>query len=167
MLRAFVPIAQSDRPARLIIAGDGPMRSAIEGLAAELNIAEHIFLLGERQDIPQVLQACDVFTLTSIAEGISNTILEAMAVGLPVVATRVGGNPELVDNGVTGCLVSAQDTTALTAAYENYLSDSKLRNLHGQNARARAAEKFSLERMGRQYAQLYDELVGSKEEQAA
>ena len=143
------------------------MRSAIECLAAELKISQQVSLLGERQDIPEVLQACDIFTLTSIAEGISNTILEAMAAGLPVVATRVGGNPELIVDGSTGFLVSAQDSTALTTAYESYLRDPKLRVLHGQNARARAEEKFSLEKMASQYAQLYDELAGGKEEQAA
>lgn len=167
MFHGFLPIAQADRSVRLVVAGDGPMRRTIERLAVDLKISDRITLLGERQDIPQILQASDVFTLTSIAEGISNTILEAMAVGLPIVATRVGGNPELVDNGVTGFLVGVQDAKALTVAYENYLKDPKLRALHGHNARFRAEAKFSLERMASQYGQLYDELAGSGVEQAA
>ena len=167
LLQAFLPIARSAQPACLIIAGEGRMRSAIERLGAELNISDKIHLLGERHDIPQVLKACDVFTLTSIAEGISNTILEAMASALPVVATRVGGNPELVDDGVTGYLVSAGDVAALTATYETYRNNPNLRDLHGRNARTRAEHKFSLERMATQYAQLYQDLMGSREDQAA
>jgi sugar transferase (PEP-CTERM/EpsH1 system associated) len=167
LLRAFVPITRSARPTRLIIAGDGPMRNAIERQGAELNISDKILLLGERHDIPQVLRACDIFTLTSIAEGISNTILEAMASALPVVATRVGGNRELVEEGVTGYLVSAQNIGELTGAYQTYLNNSKIREQHGRNARARAEQKFSLERMATQYAQLYRDIVGLREDQAA
>lgn len=167
LLQAFLPIARSAQRVCLIIAGDGPMRRAIESLSSELAISEKIRLLGERHDIPQVLKACDIFTLTSIAEGISNTILEAMASALPVVATRVGGNPELVDDGVSGYLVSARDVSALTAAYESYFYNPKLRDQHGRNARLRAEQKFSLERMASQYAQLYHGLMGAKEDQAA
>ena len=118
-------------------------------------------------DIPQVLKACDVFTLTSIAEGISNTILEAMASALPVVATRVGGNPELVEHGISGYLVGVQDVAALTAAYESYLNHPKLKDEHGQNARARTEQKFSLDRMASQYAHLYQGLMGAREDRAA
>jgi sugar transferase (PEP-CTERM/EpsH1 system associated) len=167
MLQAFLPIARSTQPACLIIAGDGPMRPAIESLSSELGISENVRLLGERHDIPQIFKACDVFTLTSIAEGISNTILEAMASALPVVATRVGGNPELVDDGVNAHLVSARDVAGLTAAYESYLHDPELRSQHGRNARARAEQKFSLERMASRYAQLYQALMGAREDQAA
>ena len=167
LLQAFMPIARSARPVGLIIAGDGPMRSSIEQLSSELKIADKVHLLGERHDIPQVLKACDVFTLTSIAEGISNTILEAMASALPVVATRVGGNPELVEHGISGYLVSARDVAALTAAYESYLNDPTLKDEHGRNARARTEQRFSLERMASQYAQLYQGLMGAREDRAA
>jgi sugar transferase (PEP-CTERM/EpsH1 system associated) len=167
LLQAFMPIARSARPVGLIIAGDGPLRSSIERLSSELKISDKVYLLGERHDIPQVLKACDVFTLTSIAEGISNTILEAMASALPVVATRVGGNPELVEHGISGYLVSARDVAALTAAYESYLNDPTLKDEHGRNARARTEQRFSLERMASQYAQLYQGLMGAREDRAA
>ena len=167
LLHAFRPIARSDRPSCLIIAGDGPMKDAIERVGAELKISDKIRLLGERNDIPEVLKACDLFTLTSLAEGISNTILEAMASGLPVVATRVGGNPELVEDGINGYLVSAGDVAGLTAAYESYLYNPNLRDLHGRNARLRVEQKFSLERMATQYAQLYQELMKTRVNQAA
>ena len=167
LLHAFRPIARSDRPCCLIIVGDGPMKSAIERIGTDLKISDKIRLLGERNDIPEVLKACDLFTLTSVAEGISNTILEAMASALPVVATRVGGNPELVDDGTNGYLVSAGDMAGLTAAYESYLYNPNLRDLHGRNARTRVEQKFSLERMANQYARLYQELMGIREDQAA
>jgi glycosyltransferase involved in cell wall biosynthesis len=143
------------------------MKSAIERIGTDLKISDKIRLLGERNDIPEVLKACDLFTLTSVAEGISNTILEAMASALPVVATRVGGNPELVDDGINGYLVSAGDMAGLTAAYESYLYNPNLRDLHGRNARTRVEQKFSLERMANQYARLYQELMGIREDQAA
>ncbi len=167
LLQAFLPIARSARPACLIITGEGPMRRAIESLSSELGIAGKVRLLGERHDIPEIFKACDVFTLTSISEGVSNTILEAMASGLPVVATRVGGNPELLDDGVSASLVNARDVAGLTAAYESYLYDPELRSRHGLNARARAEQKFSLERMASRYAQLYQGLMGVRKEQAA
>ncbi len=155
LLRAFEPIARADRPACLLIAGGGPMRAEIEADAARLGISDQVKLLGERGDIALILEALDVFALTSIAEGISNTILEAMASGLPVVATRVGGNPELVEHGASGQLVSARDAPALAAALRAYLDDAELRRAHGAAARARAERDFSLERMAAQYRDLY------------
>lgn len=97
--------------------------------------------------------------LPSLAEGISNTILEAMATGLPVVATRIGGNPELVEHGVTGSLVSVGDRDDLAATLAAYLADPHLRLLHGKAGRARAVEHFALERMATQYRELYGALV--------
>jgi glycosyltransferase involved in cell wall biosynthesis len=160
LLHAFAPIARLDCPAYLLIVGDGPMRDDIGALVAELGIGNKVFLLGERQDIPKLLKALDVFTLTSIAEGISNTVLEAMASGLPVVATRVGGNPELVEHGRTGQLIASRDVPGLTSALEAYLNDSSLQQEHGRAGRARAVEHFSLDRMAQQYADLYRSMAG-------
>jgi glycosyltransferase involved in cell wall biosynthesis len=105
-----------------------------------------------------VLPSFDVFVLPSIAEGISNTILEAMAVGLPVVATRVGGNPELVVDGETGRLVPREAPERLAAAIAGYVGDPALRSRHGAQARRRALEQFSLAAMRDAYARLYAEL---------
>jgi glycosyltransferase involved in cell wall biosynthesis len=143
------------------------MRRAIESLSSELGISEKVRMLGQRHDIPRILKACDIFTLTSVAEGISNTILEAMASALPVVATRVGGNPELVDDGICGYLVNAQDVAGLTAAYKTYLYDPERRSQHGRNGRARAEQNFSLERMASRYNQIYQSLMSAREDQAA
>ena len=167
LLQGFQSLARSERPADLLVVGSGPMREAIQAQAQRLGIAERVKLLGERGDISLLLQALDVFVLTSVAEGISNTILEAMASGLPVIATRVGGNPELVEQGVTGQMVSARDVPALTGALRSYLSDTELRRAHGVNARARAEQHFSLERMAAQYADLYLGLMDRRAEKVA
>jgi glycosyltransferase involved in cell wall biosynthesis len=99
-----------------------------------------------------------VFVLPSLNEGISNTILEAMATGLPVVATAVGGNVELVDDA-TGMLVTAGDDAALARALGRYLADAELRTAHGRNARAVAVERFSLPAMVAGYQGVYDALA--------
>jgi len=116
-------------------------------------------LLGDRPDVPLVLSAMDLFVLPSIAEGMSNTVLEAMATGLPVIATRVGGNPELVEDGVTGRLVAPQEPRGLTEAIAGYLEDSHLRAVHGKASRQRATEHFGLERMCLAYTDLYSRLL--------
>ncbi len=163
LLRAFASLSQWDEAARLIIVGDGPMRKEIESEVHELNVVDKVKLLGERKDIADILRAVDIFALTSIAEGISNTILEAMATGLPVVATRVGGNPELVRHGVTGQLVPSGDVAALKSALASYARDPELRGVHGKAARQRAVEKFSLERMAAEYEKLYAEVAGRQD----
>ena len=161
LLQAFAAIARADRRACLVIVGDGPMRTQIESKVAELAIGERVRLLGERSDVSMLLQAFDVFVLTSIAEGISNTILEAMASGLPIVATRVGGNPELLEHGISGHMVAARDVSGLTTAFANYLVDPVLCRQHGRAARQRVVDKFSLERMAADYADLYLSLTVS------
>jgi len=166
LLRAFAPLARGGWPLRLIIVGDGPMRCEIESEISALRIGENVQLLGERQEVSQVLKAFDVFTLTSIAEGISNTILEAMASGLPVVATRVGGNPELVEHGVNGQLVKARDVAGMAAAFESYLLEPTLRQTHGHAGRMRAEQNFSLERMTERYRELYRGVMDGKSAQA-
>lgn len=164
LLQAFAPLARLNSSVRLIIAGEGPARKQIESQIRELKIGGTVLLLGERRDVAQVLKACDVFTLTSIAEGMSNTILEAMASALPVVATRVGGNPELVEDGVSGRLVGASDVDALTDAFQSYLLDPGVRIDHGNNGRARAEKHFSLEHMATEYADLYRSVIEQRAE---
>ena len=155
LLQAFAQISHTGSSAVLIVVGGGPLQFEMSQLAVALGLGEKVRFLGERHDVPILLKGLDVFALTSIAEGISNTILEAMATGLPVVATSVGGNPELVEQGITGQLVPAGDTAALSAALLTYLRNPILRQLHGRKARQRAVERFSLDRMARQYENLY------------
>ncbi len=162
LLRAFADLLPAHPEAWLIVAGNGPCRENLHGLAASLRISERVRFLGERPDVPVVLAAMNLFVLPSIAEGMSNTLLEAMASGLPVVATRVGGNPELIEEGVNGRLVPAQDSGALTAAIAGYLDDPHLRALHGKASRERVASSFSLERMTEAYVNLYGRLLARR-----
>ena len=103
---------------------------------------ELAWFAGERNDIPEIMRGLDCFVLPSRGEGISNTILEAMACALPVVATRVGGNAELVEDGVTGRLVPAADPAALAQAIVNYFEDPALAHQHGRAGRNRVEEKL-------------------------
>ncbi len=159
LIRAFAATTAS-RPSVLLIVGDGPLRPELDALRRELGLGERVRLLGERQDIPQVLQALDCFVLPSVGEGISNAILEAMATALPVVATRVGGNVELVEDGETGLLVQVRQPEALVRALDCYLGDPAIARKHGAAARARAEREFGLERMLTGYGDLYRSLVG-------
>ena len=159
LIRAFAATTAS-RPSVLLIVGDGPLRPELDALRRELGLGERVRLLGERQDIPHVLQALDCFVLPSVGEGISNAILEAMATALPVVATRVGGNVELVEDGETGLLVQVRQPEALVRALDCYLGDPAIARKHGAAARARAEREFGLERMLTGYGDLYHSLVG-------
>jgi sugar transferase (PEP-CTERM/EpsH1 system associated) len=161
LLRAF-SVLRTDQPAaELVIVGDGPCRAGLERQIQELGLTGHVHLLGMRQDVPLLLRGFDAFVLPSLAEGISNTVLEAMATGLPVVATRVGGNPELVEHGVTGALVPADNPLVLAAALRCYVEDGRLRDAHGDAARRRVLQHFTLERMAQGYHDLYVS-VGAK-----
>ena len=162
LIRAFAQVRARHPEALLVVAGDGPCRSELERVVSELGQRDHVRLLGNRDDVPAVMSALDVFVLPSIAEGISNTILEAMATGLPVVATRVGGNPELVEDGVSGALVPRSDPGALADAIGAYVGDIDLRWRHGQASRHRAIGHFSLERMAQAYTNLYSALAASR-----
>jgi len=108
------------------------------------------------------MRAMDVFVLPSINEGISNTILEAMATGRPVVAGRAGGNPELVVDGVTGALYDPGDPEGLATAVEQYVQQADLRQAHGEAARRRVVEQFSLDAMVNRYSEFYDDVLGRR-----
>lgn len=163
LLRAMRLIQDTDashgRNVRLLIAGEGPLRKNLESLAGELGLAGQTWFAGVRKDMPELMRSIDVFVLTSVGEGISNTILEAMASGRPVVATRVGGNPELVADGENGRLCDSGDVEGVAAAIRSYLESPEQRASHGQSGRRRAVECFSLDAMVAGYANLYDELL--------
>jgi sugar transferase (PEP-CTERM/EpsH1 system associated) len=167
LVEAFARLRAKRPDALLVIVGDGPCRALLTGLIARRGLQDHALVLGERRDIPEILAALDVFVLPSIAEGMSNTVLEAMSTGLPVVATRVGGNPELVEDGLTGRLVSPLDPAALAAAIEGYLDDSHLRLLHGKASRQRAVDHFDLTRMAGAYRDLYTAVLEKRPPRSA
>lgn len=144
---------------RLAIAGDGPLRPAVEEEIRRHRLSDAVWLAGERRDVPDVMRGFDVFALPSKAEGISNTILEAMSSGLPVVATAVGGNTELVSESKTGALVPAEDPAAMADALLCYASDAALRHRHGQAGRLKVEQSFSLAGMVARYTDLYERLL--------
>jgi len=141
---------------RLVVVGDGPLLTHLKALANELDIAEIVFFPGSLDNIPQTLQSFDTFILPSLNEGISNTILEAMASGLPVIATAVGGNVELVEDGINGRLFCPGDITALASLLLKYLDDHDLCKTHGNRALNLAHDKFSLSAMVASYRLIYD-----------
>ena len=123
------------------------------------NVDELVWLAGERSDISELLKVLDVFVLPSVNEGISNTILEAMATGLPVIATNVGGNPELVVDNVTGSLVKKQSEHEMAKTLKYYFDNPNIIQQYGSAGRTLAVEKFSLQRMVKDYLSVYDKIL--------
>jgi len=163
LLAAFADLVRESgdaaASARLLMVGNGPLREALEQRAQALGIAHLTCFVGDRTDVAQLLQCMDVFVLPSLAEGISNTILEAMATGLPVIATRVGGNVELVRDGECGALFEAGDAAALKRLLAGYLVDPGSRRRHGERSRQLAVESFSLKAMVEGYRGAYERLI--------
>lgn len=152
--------AAASRPAlRLVIVGGGPLETRLENRASELGIRNLVWFTGPRDDIPELLRAMDVFVLPSLNEGISNTLLEAMSVARPVVAARVGGNPELVEHGSTGLLYDPQQPDGLLESMLEYCRGGNLTISHGAAGRRRAQQQFSLQSMVNGYTDLYSRML--------
>lgn len=151
------------RSYRLFICGDGPLRSFLEALTKELGMEGHVRFLGLRRDIPELMNAADGFVLSSLWEGMPIVLLEAHAVGLPIVATNVGGNREVVLNGKTGFLVPPEDPEALAhAMLQLMMLSQEERERMGQEERKHIVENFSMERVVDMWEALYYELLAQK-----
>lgn len=150
-----------DHDLRLRMVGDGPLMPRLRAEVESAGLTDRVDLPGARDDVAEWMRTMDVFVLPSLNEGISNTILEAMASGLPVIATAVGGNPELVLPGQTGSLVAPDDPEALCDAMQTYVDDPYLGSVQGGAARRRAEQTFSLEAMVKGYLSVYDDLLQS------
>jgi glycosyltransferase involved in cell wall biosynthesis len=148
--------------ARLLIIGDGPRRPELEQMVRDHGLSDRIRFLGLRHDVADLLNLADIFVLSSHSEGLSCSILEAMAAGLPVVATAVGGNPELVMNGVNGYLVPPADSLSLSARLSELIANSDRRQAFGVASRQLAEQKFSIHHMVEQYVRLYREVLASR-----
>ncbi len=156
LLRAMPQVIQAYPDATLLIVGDGPLRADLERQASELGLGRHVRFLGTRDDVPELLVALDVVVLCSFSEGLSLTLLEEGAAGLPAVATSVGGNPEIVEDGQTGLLVPVGDEEALARAIISLLADPERAHAIGQAARLQFMREFTLARMVSCYAALYE-----------
>jgi len=146
---------------RLIMVGDGALRSAVTAMLDRTGVRDRVWFAGERADVPAVLRGLNCFVLPSLAEGVSNTILEAMATGLPVVATRVGGNAELIESGMTGALVPPANSDALAQAMLGYFNDRVTAGRHAKAGRRVVEDRFSLSRMVTEYRRLYERALAT------
>ncbi|MEP6998350.1 MAG: TIGR03088 family PEP-CTERM/XrtA system glycosyltransferase [Betaproteobacteria bacterium] len=164
LVRAFAGLCQSSSElrsnVRLVIVGDGPLLEALRALASSLGVADLTWFVGRTDNVPAMLSAFDVFVLPSLAEGMSNTILEAMASGLPILATTVGGNIEIIEDGRTGRLFKPGDVGALVALLIEYSNNASLRRAHAKAAREVAVERFDLMTMVRKYQAIYETMCG-------
>jgi glycosyltransferase involved in cell wall biosynthesis len=141
--------------AALVVVGDGPLRAELAADAERLGVASHVQLLGDRSDVRDVLEALDVFVLPSRTEGMSNALLEGMAMALPVVATAVGGTPEVIADGKSGLLVPADDPKAMAAAIARLLDDAAFATRLGAAARATVEERYGARNMVRRLEAVY------------
>lgn len=156
LIGAFATAHRADSRVRLVILGDGPERAALEALIDAAGLADRARLLGHREDVAALLPGFDIYANSSITEGISLTILEAMAAERPVVVTSVGGNPEIVEHNVTGLLRPARDAEALAEALLLLSANPVLAARLGKAGRERVLAQFTLDQMVERYAQIYE-----------
>ncbi len=155
-------VLQTIPEAKLLIVGDGPLRRELEEYARSLGISDNVVFWGETEYVHDLLKIIDVFVLSSLNEGISVTILEAMALGKPVVATRVGGNPEIIINKETGILVESNDTEAMAEAIVSILNDRGKKTEFGLRGKERIEKVFNINLMVGKIEELYLQLIGKK-----
>ena len=144
---------------RFVLVGDGARRAQFEQQVSSLGLAQNFLFLGSRADIPDILAACDIAVLPSRAEGLSNALLEYLAAGLPTIASRVGGNSEVVEDGANGFLVPPDDSEALGVALLKMLRDPELMRRFGERGREFVVQNFSFERLVREVDALYNALL--------
>ncbi len=161
LLRAWKDVQPSHPSAHLLLVGQGPERAKLEKLAADLELDAAIHFLGQLEPVLPYLRASDVFVLPSFFEGLSNALLEAMACGLPVVTTNIGGTAEVIRPTVDGLLVEPGDAPALAASLRQVLGDTTLAQRLGAEARRRVEDDYTAERSLARYAALYARLSGS------
>jgi glycosyltransferase involved in cell wall biosynthesis len=158
-IEAAADILQRRPDAHFVLVGDGPLRTEIENQAAELGITDRVHLLGDRADVSRLVSAFDLLVLASLHEGLPNAVMEAMAAGVPVVATAVGGTRELITDGETGYLSPSANSAALAERILFALGDEVHRDEIISAARRKITSKFGIERMVESVEALYDELM--------
>lgn len=160
LLRGFAEVAAARRDVDLLLIGDGGLRGPLERLAGDLRVADRVKFLGVRSEVAELLAAVDIFALTSICEAASLTLLEAMASALPVVATAVGGTPEIVRDGIDGILVPRGDAHAAASAILRLLGDPTAASAMGASARERVRGHYLLSNTIDRYMKIYSRLSG-------
>jgi sugar transferase (PEP-CTERM/EpsH1 system associated) len=146
---------------RLVMVGDGTLRGAVNEMLDRPGVRDRVWFAGERTDVPDIMRGLDCFVLPSLAEGVSNTTLEAMATGIPVIATRVGGNAELIEPEMTGTLVPRADGDALARAMLRYFNDRLTARRHAKAARRVVESRFSLSKMVADYECMYERALAA------
>jgi glycosyltransferase involved in cell wall biosynthesis len=159
LLDAFSTVASTREDVDLLLVGDGPLRADLEGQVRRLGLERRVKFLGIRRDVPDVLAASTVFCLNSVSEAASLTLMEAMAASRPVVVTDVGGNPEIVRQGVDGVLVPRRDPAALAAALLQVLDSPALARRMGEAGAARVRDVYRIDRTVQRYFDLYVGMV--------
>lgn len=167
LLRALAALGAIEPPVHAVFLGEGAELPELQALAQSLGVAERAHWMGLRRDVPSWLASFDLFALPSDWEGVSLALLESMAAGLPAVATRTGGTPEVVVDGETGLLVAPRDPQALAGAIRRLHADSELRLRMGQAARLRLLERFTLDGVARQLEMLYRDILDNPHHQEA
>ena len=171
MVGRLVPIKDGDtmlgamaklRDAHLVVVGDGDERARMERRAADLGVAGRVHFVGWWKDLPGAISDLDVVALSSRNEGTPSSLIEALAAGRPVVATRVGGVGSVVDDGVTGYLVPPGDSAALAGRLEQLLGDPDRRQAFGASGRARSRSRFSIDRLISELHELYEEVLAPR-----
>lgn len=162
MLEAFALLRLRHPDARLLMVGEGPMRPELESYIAAEDLGGAVLMTGQRNDIPALVSLMDVFILSSLSEGTSISLLEAMASGVTPVVTRVGGNPAVVTHGVDGLLVEPRDAPGLAEALGDLVTDARRRRTLGDAARAKVRASYGIETMVSRYVQIYREILGRK-----
>jgi len=147
---------------KLLIVGDGPLRPKLTEYIARQQLGNFVFMTGERRDISDILNLFDVFVLSSLSEGTSIALLEAMASGIPSVVTNVGGNPSIIDNNVNGFLIQPGDIFEMTDKILTLLNDDVVHKRISDNAITKVREKFNIERTVEAYTKIYLQLLKKK-----
>jgi glycosyltransferase involved in cell wall biosynthesis len=160
LIKAFQPVARAFADVDLLLVGDGPLRGETEQLVWTLHLEDRVRFPGNRRDVPGILRASQIYVLTSVSEAAPLTLLEAMAVGLPVVVTAVGGMPEIVRDRVDGLLAPRQDVSAIAAALVQLLDDPAAASAMGAAGARRIRDCYTIERTVDRYYALYSRLAG-------
>ncbi len=162
LIKAFAKVAAVETTAKLVFVGDGPSKNVLQALAKSLGLEDRVIFLGFRSDISVIMRSFDIFVLSSLMEGISLSLLEAMALSRPVVVTDVGGNPEVVKNNETGILALPQNPDNLAEGIISLAKNRDMANKFGEAGRKWVEQEFDIDKMVARYLSLYEKCLGSK-----